>query len=172
VVRLMWVRHPISRLLSGWRFLTPGGGTPQLFASFVMREYQRLYDAGCDAASMLLSLDPARQHYLPPQHCRCGLPCGVRWRILQLEACPIQRVFRRHLGNQSILPPTDKSKANAQTPYNATAFLAPLLGFLNRLTAREQRALGYCELGIRDGKVVPACEQPTPQPSCDVRGVT
>ena len=168
VLRLMWVRHPITRVLSGWRFTTPPElATPARFAAFCRGELRRLYDASCGGASQLLSLHPQRQHYLPPQHCRCGRPCGVRWRTLPLEACPIQRVLRSHLGNLSALPPTDELRANVQERFNATAFLAPVLPLLNKLTATEQAELGYCPLEIRTGEVqvTPGCTAST---SCEI----
>ena len=117
VTRLLWVRHPVARILAGWyarpsgassyifglcmvfaslslflppprlppcfcrdvaiRYARPShlslhrhhvtNGTPSQFRRFVEEELPSRYDSSCAAPSMLRSLDPFEQHYLPPQ---------------------------------------------------------------------------------------------------------
>ena len=152
VTRLLWVRHPVARILSGWHHVS--NGTPSQFRRFVEEELPSRYDASCAAPSMLRSLDPFEQHYLPPQHCRCGLPCHVRYRVLHMECCPIQQVLRRRMGNSSIFPPDDVSRVNTHK-LDMSAYLSrAVLATLNRLTEVEQQIFGYCRLLLRGGEAV------------------
>ena len=80
--RLMWVRHPVARILSGWvtvatdfhhvhqRNLT---GMPTLFEEFVRQTLAKHYDPNCHGRNRVFDHSPSMQHFLPPQHCRCGL---------------------------------------------------------------------------------------------------
>ena len=110
--RIMFVRHPVLRILSGflqiadkktfWRLHDmerPSRkdnlyASPESFHRWVLNEtlLTRYYRSECDDAddrSMTMKdidLHPKLQHYAPPQYCRCGITdCGVTWKHYRLE---------------------------------------------------------------------------------------
>ena len=108
--RIMFVRHPVLRILSGflqiadkktfWRLhdmerpsrKDNSYASPESFHRWVLNEtlLTRYYRSECDGADDMtmkdIDLHPKLQHYAPPQYCRCGITdCGVKWNYYRLE---------------------------------------------------------------------------------------
>ena len=166
VDRLMWVRHPVARIFSGWVQAHPSQG-PQRFREFVEEggQLQRDYDPLCSPASMALATDVHAQHWAPAAHCRCGQQCGVRWTVHKLEEQPMLPVLRKVLGHSPSIPPDDYRLPSvthesvkmiekvAQMGHAMTTdrisrerYLTPLVvSLLNNITRVERTIFGYGE---------------------------
>mmetsp|Transcript_26729 Transcript_26729/g.77077 ORF Transcript_26729/g.77077 Transcript_26729/m.77077 type:complete len:648 (-) Transcript_26729:1032-2975(-) len=108
--RIMFVRHPVLRILSGflqiankmtfWRLhdmerpsrKNSAYASPRSFHKWVLNEtlFRRYYRSKCDDADDMtlkdIDLHSKLQHYAPPQYCRCGIAdCGVEWTYYRLE---------------------------------------------------------------------------------------
>lgn len=161
IERIMFVRHPVARIFSGWKQLNHRG-YPKHFHDFVERQLPMEYDPGCGPVSMALAADARKQHYAPAQHCRCGLRAGVPWKVLRLEEQPLLPMLRELLGPSDAIPkdgyqlPAYTHLTHLQTLVErergppASARLPPeeyltpaVLKTLNDLTRTEQRILGY-----------------------------
>ena len=120
VNRIMFVRHPVRRILSGfiemttsavtheefWEFYdnvdgTDRGWSPEAFDYWVYNTTFRYeYSGSCSPQSTYFSMEMFLQHWAPPQHCRCGLhdECGVEWKIYKVENIPnISSVMQEYI---------------------------------------------------------------------------
>lgn len=176
--RIAFVRHPVARIISGFAQITirekptlwtvedalsgHASRAPATWAaawsSFV--DFLELsYDASCANANEF-DTDPRLQHVLPPQHCRCGLECGIAFDIFRVEEEDITAVLRRFLP-ASVLPPPGKQMVHTNQ-YNVTSFASPRsLALLARLTQRERTYLGYADGATFDHGAWPGHAQPS-----------
>jgi Sulfotransferase family len=115
VARIMFVRHPVLRIVSGYREIFCVGHTichSRHFRGFPNFVYspnrtvglQNTYRSDChhhDHADIHLraSIDGVVQHWAPPQHCRCGIPdCHIQYQYYHLERIPsTQHVLNGYL---------------------------------------------------------------------------
>mmetsp|Transcript_2178 Transcript_2178/g.6129 ORF Transcript_2178/g.6129 Transcript_2178/m.6129 type:complete len:305 (+) Transcript_2178:138-1052(+) len=151
VRRLAFVRHPVGRILHGWLMMRPWG-SPTEFTRFSTRLMVRLYDDTCQGKKgVYLSVHKYLQHVLPPQHCRCSMPCGVQWEVHRIEDTPIQEVLAG-LVPSHLLPPlgsrtntiSNLLQAKFHKVVDEPSFLTPrILDHLNNLTRKEQHYFGY-----------------------------
>jgi hypothetical protein len=174
--RLLFSRHPVTRILAGflelatrqpdafWKtmygFNQSYGHDPEAFAFWLTNSTftTHEYDAECGRSNsdetttppswLTYSLDPKRQHWLPAQHCRCGmLDCGVKWTMIRIEDERVEDVMARYLDmpwlwtNTTSSPNTNNYHSGK---YNASAYLTnSVLDILNLLTKKEQDYFGY-----------------------------
>ena len=170
--KIMFVRHPVSRTLSGWLTIHPRG-TPTEFQRFVMSgagsrynvtvqrsrskesrdseelSLQSYYSGTCDRKNdRKHSLDKAVQHWAPGQHCRCGRElCGIGWRIIQVEETDaVMNTLQRYFPSWSL--PTAQHgllhhRESAQNGALHEFLTSAVVAKLNVLTSKEQLALGY-----------------------------
>eukprot|EP00977_Amphora_coffeiformis_P012413 scaffold3069_cov215-Amphora_coffeaeformis.AAC.14 len=168
VHRIMFVRHPVVRILSGFKEVSmyllssmnkhkKWKGSPQDFRLWVDSPsgLNASYHRTCDENSQNISLHSHRQHVGPPQHCRCGIfECGVEWTVYKLEEHTIQSVFHKHGIPDHFLPPPTTNGTNllhARRGYRKADYLAPdILERLNRITLEERLFFGYPPLTIED----------------------
>lgn len=169
VTRIMFVRHPILRILSGFlevaRFRVFWtkihslkrnlGTTPLAFQTWITSgAFQQHYHSTCNDDSVNKSLNRAIQHWAPPQHCRCGMyDCGIKWQVYKLEEHNggIAKILSRHLP-ETYLPKTRGTETiHHQRSYNLTDYLTlEVLEILNQATDEEQEFFGYIPLTIND----------------------
>jgi hypothetical protein len=152
VIRLMFVRHPVSRILSGFIEAPPKQKTtararsPSAFHRFVANVLTPNYDPFCGKEAQLMALRSAEQHFLPPQHCRCGITCGVNYTVVRIEDTAVDDAIWPYVHSQH-LPPAGVRLHSASPRQGVAAegqYLVPkVLDQLNMLTALEQRVLGY-----------------------------
>jgi len=140
VDRIMFVRHPVRRLLSGflqvarvrkesfWEsygFEDQGFG-PDGFRTFMMNSsFIFEYDGTCSRSSTFFSIESWSQHWAPPQHCRCGISeCGVEWKVYKIEEHTIGEIMDQYIPGPWIPPYNITTKNNSKKkptpPYNNT----------------------------------------------------
>lgn len=167
--RLMFVRHPVRRILSGFIQVTKEkswqesfwgeyetektiGGGPDDFAFWLYNTTfaQHEYNPTCSNLSTQLSMHDNKQHFAPPYHCRCGIwDCGVHWEVIRLEDHTIRAVLERYMPGPWIPPPVGPRVHKGS--YNASQYLAPdVLDLLNTITAVEQKLYGYKPLTFEE----------------------
>lgn len=155
--RLAFVRHPVTRILSGflqvgqtfklWKrygFQTDYGNSARAFEFWLANSnFTTEYEASCSDVQKY-SLDRMQQHWLPPQHCRCGImDCGISWTFVKLEDNQLGPVMRQHVPSLPASLTTNTSQVNAKH-YNRSAYLTEkVLSTLNLLTEKEQEFFGY-----------------------------
>jgi hypothetical protein len=151
VRRLIWVRHPVARILHGVLQIR---GSKMTYATFECTVFEVMkhvhpYDQSCGLATQLMAADDHYQHYVPPQHCRCGLPCGAQYEVYRVEDArrSIKRVLTGYGVPEAWLPSAEQfgeTSHSAGHGVNESVWLsARILAELNTLTALEQRLLGY-----------------------------
>lgn len=172
VTRVMFVRHPVMRMLSGflevarfnvfWTKIHTGmngmrGNSPQAFHTWVKSgAFRQHYHSTCNANSTSYSLNRAIQHWAPPQYCRCGIhECNVEWTVYKLEDIEsVGSVLGEYLPSRHLpLMPNDDDKNGTmhKRQYNVTDYLTQeVLSILNEATREEQEYFGYRTLDIRD----------------------
>jgi len=171
VDRVMFVRHPVRRILSGflqiaktkkedfWQsygFDDQGFG-PDGFRIFVLNStFTYEYDTSCSKSSTYFSLESWSQHWAPPQHCRCGISeCGVEWKVYKIEEHTIGEIMDQYIPGPWIPPynittkdnnnkkPKESGKYHSKS-YDEKKYLTPdVLEFLNDLTKVEREFYGY-----------------------------
>jgi len=167
VKRVMFVRHPVNRILSGFlevaRFRVFWtkihgmrrnlGTTPNAFGTWITSgAFRQHYQSTCNEYSTQQSLHRAIQHWAPPQHCRCGVyECGVEWQVYKIEDYgSIGSVLSKYLP-EKYLPASTTNKTLHKRSYKVRDYLAPkTLEILNEATREEQEFFGYKPLTIND----------------------
>jgi hypothetical protein len=157
--RIMFVRHPVTRILSGfmesasvegfwtelYNFTESYNGSPKSFELWLTNSsFFREYDVDCDPKnSFEQSNHPMRQHWQPPQHCRCGISdCRVEWTIYRIEDEPVGQIMARYLPILS--GAINETSSEHVKQYNASMYFNErVLSILNKLTMKEQRFFGY-----------------------------
>lgn len=152
VHRLMWVRHPVSRILSGWaevRHQKSLSRSPHMFHKFVRHELvTERYSADCSKKSQKMSTHALLQHVYPAQHCRCGLPCNISWRVFKLEETDIRQGLRPYL-TSATLPKSKRSLHARWRRLPECEYFPPhVLQELNSITMREQHFFGYTPYSV------------------------
>mmetsp|Transcript_25331 Transcript_25331/g.37402 ORF Transcript_25331/g.37402 Transcript_25331/m.37402 type:complete len:348 (-) Transcript_25331:92-1135(-) len=160
VKRIMFVRHPVKRILSGfiqvaktktedmWQsygFEDKGHG-PDAFQFFLFNtSFIYEHDPICSKASTYFSLESWSQHWAPPQHCRCGIwDCDVDWKVYKVEEQTIGTVMNKYVPGPWVPNDADRSKNYHSKSYDEKKYLTPdVLRFLNKLTKIEQEFFGY-----------------------------
>jgi hypothetical protein len=169
VSRIMFVRHPILRILSGFlevarfrvfwtkihSFQRNLGTTPLAFQSWVTSGvFRQHYHSTCNEDSVNKSLNRAIQHWAPPQHCRCGIhDCGIKWQVYKLEEHNggIAGILSRYLPAKHLSNTRSNDTIHHQRSYNLTDYLTPeVLEILNQDTKEEQEFLGYKPLTVNN----------------------
>ena len=148
--RIMFVRHPVARTLSGWRTIYPKG-TVDEFAQFVRVDFPRHYDASCGKFTLDMAREMRIQHWAPAQHCRCGIPCGIRYTFYKIEDVKPENVLQHYWGEANVNVSWLKHTHTDSRPAgpNKADFLQPtVLATLNRVTAEEQAYFGYSAFKI------------------------
>lgn len=141
VRRMAFVRHPVMRILRGW-FQVSIKRSATSFTRFVHEHVLRHYDATCSTGAEWAT-DPRAQHFLPAQHCRCGMACGVEYEVVRVEEMGVDDVLRPYLPPQH-LPVRGVARLNSKRYRPFGSYVTPsTLALLNALTAVEQRLLGY-----------------------------
>lgn len=156
--RIMFVRHPVLRILSGFlqianKFefwdahdMQRHDKSPASFHKWVLNEtlFFRYYRTQCDSRSKDTDLHPKLQHYAPPQYCRCGISdCGVQWNFYRLEDQPIRSVLSKYLPEKYLKPESD-TEIMHKREYSKRDYLTDeVLSFLNTATKQEQDFFGY-----------------------------
>lgn len=143
VRRVMWVRHPVSRILSAYMEFLLGGILVEIsFEEFVFSFVTRFYDPSCSIWSTWLSLDGIAQHVFPSQHCRCNIPCGVSYELHHLETT---RSVVADLYEMAGIAWRARGVSHVNDhSYNVSSLLTPrIISHLNTLTYQEQLHLGY-----------------------------
>jgi Sulfotransferase family len=152
VARIMFVRHPVLRIVSGYREIFCVGHTichSRHFRGFPNFVYspnrtvglQNTYRSDChhhDHADIHLraSVDGVVQHWAPPQHCRCGIPdCHIQYQYYHLERIPsTQHVLNGYLQQlQSVSQYNNNGLGREDAPW-----LAPTHVRANLKTNTEQ----------------------------------
>lgn len=150
VTRLMFVRHPVERILAGYvELLNPetaakGSVTDKSdqFETWLNKFLAPRYSSRCTSTQQLYSFHGVYQHYLPAQHCRCGMPCGVDWQFFKTEEHDISEVLSKHVPD---LPRPD-SEVVHHNEYIKEDFLTPAaIATLNDMTRTEREFFGYAE---------------------------
>jgi len=150
--RIMFVRHPVTRTLSGWLqngcklhswVAHKGACTPTRFKEWLHGEFTQDYDANCGAATLAKDSTTWKQHWAPPQHCKCGMPCGVPWEMFKVEQHPVQSILGPLLNFTAASVPLAVHSGNYHGLSKAEFLPAPVLQFLNYKTKQEQLHLGY-----------------------------
>jgi hypothetical protein len=143
VYRMAFVRHPVMRILRGWHQVAIQFSA-HAFTRFVREHVLQQYDATCAGfKSAQWAIDSRAQHFLPAQHCRCGMACGVQYEIVRAEETGVDDALRPFVPAQH-LPPPAVARLNSKRYKPFGAYVTPeTLALLNRLAAVEQRVLGY-----------------------------
>lgn len=166
VTRIMFVRHPVDRVLSAflqsarsrpfWTlhgFTKNLGASPKTFRQWAMNKklFYKYYHSECNENSTEMDLHSKIQHWAPPQHCRCGIyDCGVQWNVYKIEEHSIQSVLSEHLP-QKYLPPANATEILHKMEYTKKDYLTDdILAFLNLVTREEQEYFGYEPLTVND----------------------
>ncbi len=166
VTRIMFVRHPVHRLLSAfiqtargrlfWKlhgFSKNLKASPKTFRKWINNRdlFFKYYSGTCHANSTELNTHFKIQHWAPPQHCRCGLhDCEVNWKIYKIEQHSVQSVLKDYLP-QKYLPPANATEILHTRKYTKKDYLTKdILDFLNYVTKEEQAFFGYKPLTIND----------------------
>jgi Sulfotransferase family len=125
VARIMFVRHPVIRIVSGYRQIYCISHRHcqnrhyRAFSNFVFSQHrikglQNTYRPTCENDDehdfhhhhdhrhdihWNASIDKIIQHWAPPQHCRCGIhDCGIQYTYYHLERIPsVQYVLHQYL---------------------------------------------------------------------------
>mmetsp|Transcript_5929 Transcript_5929/g.9082 ORF Transcript_5929/g.9082 Transcript_5929/m.9082 type:complete len:325 (+) Transcript_5929:121-1095(+) len=165
--RVMVVRHPVTRIVSGfyeiasaqpdkfWKtiygFKKNHGSNPKAFAYWLKHSRFAKEDYQADCTNFFFnSLHAQIQHWAPPQHCRCGLDCGVDWTYYKIEDMPIYAVMASYLPSlQNVIVKKQLAKDNIMETYTEDQFDVDLyltnsvLDMLNKLTKEEQEFFDY-----------------------------
>ena len=123
VVRLMWVRNPFDRMISGFCVVNARQCSTYSTRNFNLYLAANLpyllqgYNKGkCDQKTQLMSLDRRKQHWSPGQHCRCGLPSGVKWKLYDLYKNPVEKILPPYLGfPETFVVPSNSSQVKNKT---------------------------------------------------------
>jgi hypothetical protein len=151
VRRLMWVRHPVARILHGNLQVNPKL-TEEAFFQTVSKGLHRPnhpYDSSCGRATQTMSTHGFFQHYIPPQHCRCGIPCGAAYEVYRIEdrRQSIRSVLLGYGVPTAWLPGElsagESSHSTGHGVDESRWLNARVLAMLNNITSLEQRLLGY-----------------------------
>lgn len=169
VDRVMFVRHPVKRILSGFIQIAKTkqedfwqsygffnkGHSPEAFRWWLFNStFIYEYDTTCSKASTYFSLESWSQHWAPPQHCRCGIwDCDVDWKIYKVEEQSIGTVMAEYVPGPWVPNDADRSKNYHSKSYDEKEYLTPeVLKFLNELTKEEQEFFGYKPYKIKKKK--------------------
>jgi len=159
--RVMFVRHPVRRILSGWiesyAFMIkndsiifksfkgePSG--PFAFEQWLKKsEFANTYIRDCSEVSTAMSNHMHMQHVLPPQHCRCGIwDCNVKWKTYKIEEHSITSIMSDLIPGPWIPPPEGNDSRFNQNKYNERDyFTSDVLEILNNITSVERGLFGY-----------------------------
>jgi len=173
VDRIMFVRHPVRRILSGFMQIAKGkkvdfwqaygfddqGFGPDGFRTFMLNStFTYEYDGLCSKSSTYFSLESWSQHWAPPQHCRCGIAdCDVEWKVYKIEEHTIGEIMDQYIPGPwippyNVTPPETKSSKKKKQEsgkyhsksYDEREYFTPeVLEFLNDLTKIEREFYGY-----------------------------
>ena len=166
VTRIMFVRHPVHRVLSAflqtakgglfWRlhgFDRNMGATPESFRRWIQDPdiFYKYYHSECNANSTSFDIHYKIQHFAPPQHCRCGIhDCKVKWKVFKIEQHTIRSVLKDHLPGK-YLPPANSTEILHKRKYTVRDYLTDdILAFLNLVTKEEREFFGYDPLRVDD----------------------
>ena len=153
--RVMFVRHPVRRILSGWlesyaelvdndKGVDPSG--PIAFEQWLKKShFANHYIEDCSEFSTSMSTHMHFQHVLPPQHCRCGIwDCNVKWKTYKIEEHSITSIMADLIPGPWIPPHKESdSRANSKK-YNERHYFTPdVLEILNNITSVERELFGY-----------------------------
>jgi len=135
--RLMFTRHPITRITAGWIQMQHTRDEPSFF-KFISTILHKRYDPYCQKFEE--TTDGTYQHVLPAQHCRCGIPCGWNYTFYKIEERNIKAVLSRFVNKKQL--PTQY--VNRKIPSYMSKLLSHrVITFLNNMTVIEQDLLGY-----------------------------
>lgn len=155
---IMFARHPVIRVLSGWMHICTRGGqvtaakggcVPSKFARFIAEDFKRDYDETCGDKTLDLDGDGMKQHWVPAQHCRCGIPCGVQWEFFKIEDVGVLKVMKTLLPDLKVDEDLDSYRAHKghydqlEGDWLALYLTGQTLQSLNDITAVEQKFFGY-----------------------------
>lgn len=165
--RIMFVRHPVRRILSGfiqmakhkgedfwhqYHFEEDLGYGPEAFHKWILHSPFRFeYDPDCSKASTYFSMEMWSQHWAPPQQCRCGMwDCDVEWKIYKTEEHNMSSVMAEYIPGPWIPEDDAKPVHSHSKVYDwKEYFKTPgVLDFLNTMTKGEQEFFGYEPLTI------------------------
>ncbi|KAJ1625040.1 hypothetical protein T492DRAFT_1042592 [Pavlovales sp. CCMP2436] len=151
VRRLIFVRHPVARILHGSLQLWPKLTETQ-FDHIVFKALHRPnhpYDSSCGRTTQAMSSNAFYQHFVPPQHCRCGLPCGAAYEVVRIEDSR-RTLYRVLLGYgvpaawlPSKLSTGESSHSHGHGVSEGRWLNERALSKLNNMTSLEQGLLGY-----------------------------
>ena len=164
VTRIMFVRHPVIRVLSGFLEMAKSssfwklhglkqnvGASPETFRRWIQdpKLFYKYYHSECRKNSASLDVHPKIQHWAPPQHCRCGIhDCNAKWNVFMIEQHKIQSVLKNYLP-EKYLPPANSTEILHKRKYTVRDYLADdILAYLNLVTKEEQEFFDYDPLVI------------------------
>lgn len=180
VHRIMLVRHPVLRILSGFKEIAQSQRfwqhhelnhvskedykKPESFQQWILnaddpqtvhQSFAKLYHSNCDDASLETDLHNLWQHYAPPQHCRCGIAdCQVQWHYHRLEDSPsLSSIFQPYLPEQYLAAASNKKSGQTvhTRRYQKSDYINErVLEILNEATRVEQEYFGYKPLTMKD----------------------
>lgn len=153
--RVMFVRHPVRRILSGWlesyamlidnyKGVDPSG--PIAFEQWLKKlVFANHYIEDCSEFSTSMSTHMYFQHVLPPQHCRCGIwDCNVKWKTYKIEEHSVTSIMADLIPGPWIPPHKENdSRANSKKYNERDYFTSDVLEILNNITSVERELFGY-----------------------------
>ena len=150
--RVMFVRDPVTRTLSGWITMNGHNLSKERFWHWLRTSFETQYTDVCDDRAIMLSKHGWLQHWTPAQFCRCGMAsCGASYQVHRIEDRAPPEVLSPYFTDAQLgLGPTNigadgKSvlRCHAKSS-NESEYLTPdVVRFIKRVTRKERKWFGY-----------------------------